>query len=82
MEPFLPILARNLENLKTMLALILLLTMMPLAVLVVGFFDIKLPFVSEHPEMHLLTLIKEHINALLHLHHYHGEGEIGRTVTA
>ena len=56
-----------------MLSLILLLTLMPLVVLIIGFFDIKLPFISEHPEMHLITLIKEQVAALLHLDHTQGE---------
>jgi len=63
-----------------MLTVILFLTLMPLAVLVIGFFEIKLPLVSEHPEMHLITLVKEHIIQLLHLHSH--EAETGKVITA
>jgi hypothetical protein len=46
---------------------------MPLIMLIIGFFEIKLPFVSEHPEMHLLTLIKEQLSNVLHIGHKHTE---------
>jgi hypothetical protein len=64
-----------------MLTIILLLTLMPLAVLIIGFFDLKLPFVSEHPEMHLLTLLKESIINLFHFHH-HDKNSTVKTVPA
>lgn len=41
--------------------------MMPLAILIIGFFNIKLPLLSEYPEMRLITSVKEHITNLFHL---------------
>ena len=49
-----------------MLTLILALTAISVIILITGFLELKLPLVSQHTEMHLLTYIKESINHLLH----------------
>ncbi|MEJ7626336.1 MAG: hypothetical protein WKF35_05705 [Ferruginibacter sp.] len=51
-----------------MLVYILLLTLLPFLVLILGFVGIKLPFISQHPEMHFYTFIKEQIFNFFHIH--------------